>query len=108
MVHRNIISEQIEREHGATIAELRDLEEVVGVVDRVTGLARKELQEIIGCSDEVFATVARVGDAGNGELPFRIEQRQIDGETKEVCRVYDMAAATWRDASPDEIQKVAA
>src|SRR5438309_1915673 len=81
MVHRNIISEQIEREHGETIGELRDLEEVVGVVDRVTGLARNELHEIIGCSSEIFADIARVGEAGEGELPFRVETREIDGQT---------------------------
>jgi hypothetical protein len=43
LVHQNIISEQIEREHGETIAEIADLEEVARVVDHVTGLARDEL-----------------------------------------------------------------
>jgi hypothetical protein len=108
LVHSHIVSEQIEREHGEAIAEIADLEEVVGVVDRVTGLARDELRETIGCNSKIFEDVARVGEAGDGELPFRIETREIGGETKEVCRVYDMAARTWRDASPDEIQKEAA
>lgn len=108
MQHQHIVAEQLQREHGEILAELADLEEVVGVVDRVTDLARDELREIIGVSKEVFEGVARVGEAGDGELPFRVEQRQIGGETKEVCRVYDMAAKEWRDASPDEIQKVAA
>jgi hypothetical protein len=106
--HQNIVNEQLQREHGETLEELADLEEVVGVVDRVTGLAREEMREIIGVSRDVFETVAKVGEAGDGELPFRIEKREIDGETKEICRIFDMAAKTWRDASPDEIQKVAA
>jgi len=73
----------------------------------VTGMSRDELRETIACSREIFENVARVSEAGDGELPFRIEPREIGGETKEICRVYDMAAKTWRDASPDEIQKVA-
>jgi hypothetical protein len=107
LVHQHIVSEQIEREHGETIAELADLEEVVGVVDRVTGLARDELREVIGVSPDVFERIAKVGESGDGELPFRVEKREIDGETREVCRVYDLDAKTWRDASQDEILKVA-
>jgi len=74
----------------------------------MTGMSRDQLRETIAYSREIFENVARFGEAGGGELPFRIETREIGGETKEICRVYDMAAKTWRDASPDEIQKVAA
>jgi hypothetical protein len=52
--HQNIVNEQMHQEHGETLAELADLEEVVGVVDRVTGLARDELREIIGVSKDVL------------------------------------------------------
>ncbi|WOH55047.1 hypothetical protein [Bradyrhizobium sp. BWC-3-1] len=106
--HKMIVDDQMQQEHGETLAELADLEEVVGVVDRLTNLARDEMREIIGVSKDVFESVARVGEAGDGELPFRVEERQIGGETKEICRIYDFAAKQWRDASADEIQKVAA
>jgi hypothetical protein len=106
--HQNIVAEQIAQEHGQVIAEIRDLEEVVGVVDRLTALARDELREIVGVPKEVFESIAKVGEAGDGELPFRIEQREIGGETKEIGRVWDINAKTWRDASTDEINKVAA
>jgi hypothetical protein len=48
----------------------------------VTGMSRDELRETIACSREIFENVARVGEAGDGELPFRIETREIGGETK--------------------------
>jgi hypothetical protein len=35
-----------------------------------------------------------------------IEQREIGGQVQEVCRIFDMDAKTWRDASTDEINKV--
>jgi len=68
---------------------------------------QNRLRETIGVDRKMFEQIADVGEAGDGELPFRVETREIDGETKEVCRVYDMAAKSWRDASPDEIQRAA-
>ncbi|MBR1233654.1 hypothetical protein [Bradyrhizobium sp. AUGA SZCCT0182] len=105
--HQNIVAEQLEREHGETIAELRDLEEVVRVAEKVTTLARDELRETIGCGREIFEQIAKVAEANNGELPFRVETITINGQDQEICRVYDMNARIWRDASADEIQRAA-
>ncbi|MGY3159845.1 hypothetical protein ACVL91_009827 [Bradyrhizobium elkanii] len=103
LVRQNIAEEQMMREHGEALGELADLEEVVSVVDKVTGLARAELREIMGTSPEIFEQVAAVGEHRDGELPFRVESKIIDGRPTDVCRVYDMTAKEWRDASSDEI-----
>ncbi|MET3838743.1 hypothetical protein [Bradyrhizobium sp. OAE829] len=106
-VHQNIVAEQLEREHGDTIAELRDLEEVVRVADKVVTVAREELRETIGCERAIFEQIAKVAEANDGELPFRVETITVNGQDQEICRVYDLNAGIWRDASADEIQKVA-
>jgi len=103
MKHAHIINEQIAREHGEEIAELRDLEEVVRVVDKLTAEARAEAQAVIGCSDQIFASIADMAEANDGKLPFRIETQVVDGKTLEVCKVYDFEARRWRDAKPEEI-----
>jgi hypothetical protein len=36
----------------------------------VTGLARDELREVIGVDRSMFEQIAKVGEAGDGELPF--------------------------------------
>ncbi|WP_146159797.1 hypothetical protein [Bradyrhizobium sp. MOS002] len=107
LIRQHIAHEQLQREHGEALSEIADLEEVALVVDEVTGKARNELREIIGTSREVFESIAKVGEARNGELPMKVEQRLINGQQVEVCRVFDMAAREWRDASADEVGRAA-
>lgn len=107
LVHQHIRDEQMEREHGETVAELRDLEEVARVVDKVSKLARDQLRETIGCGDDIFEKVAKVAEANDGELPLKIETQLIDGKAQDVAKVYDFTAKRWRDARPDEIRGAA-
>jgi hypothetical protein len=106
-VRQNIAREALQREHGAVLDELADLEEVAEIVEKVTKLAREEVREILGINKEVFESIARAGEHGGGELPLRMESRVIDGKRIEVCRVYDIAAKEWRDATPEEIGRAA-
>jgi|SRR4051794_4199862 hypothetical protein len=107
LVHQHIIDEQMEREHGETVAELRDLEEVARVVDKVSRVARDQLRETIGCSEDIFEKVAKVAEANDGELPLKIETQVVDGKPQEVARVFDYTAKRWRDALPTEIRGAA-
>ncbi|MDI2103936.1 hypothetical protein [Bradyrhizobium sp. Mp64] len=108
LVRQHIAEEQLKREHGDVLGELADLEEVVSVVDKVTSVARAELREIMGTTPEIFEQVAKVGEHRDGEMPFKVETRVIEGRAVDVCRVYDMAAKEWRDASNEEISGRAA
>lgn len=105
LVHQNIVTEQIEREHGETIAELRDLDEVVRTVERVVTLAKDELRETIGCERTIFEQIATAAEANDGEMPFRVETQYHDGKPIDVCKVYDFTAKRWRDAQPQEISR---
>lgn len=102
--HGNIVSDELERHHGDTLAELRDLDEVVHVAERLVTVAREELRETIGCDRTIFEQIAQAAEANNGELPFRVETQVIDGKATDICKVYDFQAKRWRDAKPEEIQ----
>jgi hypothetical protein len=106
-VRQIVADEQLQRAFGPELEALDDLQEVVNVVDKVTRLARDELREIVGCSKDVFETLVKVGENRGGELPLQVERRVIDGKITEVSRVYDIEAKEWRDATSDEIGRVA-
>jgi hypothetical protein len=99
-----IVNEQLERHHGETIGELRDLGEVVATAERIVTAARDELRETIGVDRDIFENIAKAAEANNGELPFRVETQLQNGKPVDVCRVYDFEARRWRDAKPEEIK----
>lgn len=108
MMHQTIIAEQLEREHGEALGELRDLDEVVRVAETAVGKAREELRETIGVDRATFEKIAEIGEANGGELPFRIETEiGPDQKPVETAKVFDFAAKRWRNATPDEIRGAA-
>lgn len=103
LTHRNMVHEQVQREHGEPLAELSDLEEVVRVAERVVSLGRDELREIIGVDRDTFEQIASVSERNDGRLPFKVEREVINGQTVEIARVMDLETKSWRRASPEEI-----
>lgn len=103
LTHRNMIAEQIQREHGDAMAELADLQEVVKVAEKAVTLGRDELREIIGVDRPTFEQIASVSEKNSGRLPFRVDREVISGQVVEIARVLDMEAKVWRRATDEEI-----
>jgi len=101
--HRNIVAEQLVREHGESYGEISDIESALKTSERAVDLARGELREIIGIAPAMFEEIAKVAESNGGELPFRVETQIVDGKARDICKVYDFAAQRWRDAKPEEI-----
>jgi hypothetical protein len=105
LTHRNLITEQVQREHKETIAELDDLAEAVNITDKVVSLSRDELREIIGVDRNTFEKIASVAESNAGKLPFRVDREVVDGNVVEIARVLDMQTKSWRRATPEESMK---
>lgn len=106
--YKNIVAEQLHREHGETLEELDALDEVLKTAADTADKARTEMRSIIGCAPEVFDQIAKIAEANGGRAPMRRELRVVGGQGIEIPRVYDIDRKVWRDARADEIQGFAA
>ena len=106
LVYQNIRNEQIEREHGEILAELRDLAEPLEVVERLADAAREETRNVLGVDKRIFEQIATVAERNRGELPFRVDvEKDIHGNPVEIPKVLDLTTGAWRRATGTEIEK---
>lgn len=107
VTHANIKNDVMRAAHAETFDLIDALAEPLEMVDRATELGREAIRETLGLDRAVFAELARVAEANDGELPFRVQREVIGGKLVEIGEVYDGVQKTWRRATADEIARAA-